>query len=118
KPETTHILPLPDGYRGKYSGENCGINYANHAKEIIKNLKVEGKEIACFIGETMISCGGQIVPPKNYFKEVYKYVREAGGICIADEVQTGFGRMGKTFWAFELYDVTPDIVTLGKPAGN
>lgn len=118
KPETTHILPLPDNYRGKYSGENCGIDYANHAKEIIQNLKVEGKEIAGFIGETMISCGGQIVPPKNYFKEVYKHVRDAGGICIADEVQTGFGRMGKTFWAFELYDVQPDIVTMGKPAGN
>ncbi|AFL81115.1 4-aminobutyrate aminotransferase family protein [Aequorivita sublithincola DSM 14238] len=118
KPETTHILPLPDSYRGKYTSENCGIDYANHAKEIIENLKVEGKEIAGFIGESMISCGGQIVPPKNYFKEVYKHVHEAGGICIADEVQTGFGRMGKTFWAFELYDVQPDIVTMGKPAGN
>lgn len=118
KPETTHILPLPDSFRGKYSGENCGTDYANHAKEIIQNLKTEGKEIAGFIGETMISCGGQIVPPKNYFKEIYKHVHEAGGICIADEVQTGFGRMGKTFWAFELYDVQPDIVTMGKPAGN
>lgn len=118
KPETTHILPLPDSYRGKYTSETCGIDYANHAKEIIKNLKTEGKEIAGFIGETMISCGGQIVPPKNYFKEVYKHVRKAGGICIADEVQTGFGRMGKTFWAFELYEVQPDIVTMGKPAGN
>ncbi len=118
KPQTTHILPLPDSFRGRYSGENCGIDYANHAKEIIQNLKVEGKEIAGFIGETMISCGGQIVPPKNYFKEIYKHVHEAGGICIADEVQTGFGRMGKTFWAFELYDVQPDIVTMGKPAGN
>mgnify|MGYP000017608983 CR=1 FL=1 len=118
KPEHTHILPLPDSFRGKYSGENCGIDYANHAKEIIQNLKSEGKQIAGFIGESMISCGGQIVPPKNYFKQVYKHVREAGGICIADEVQTGFGRMGKTFWAFELYDVQPDIVTMGKPAGN
>ncbi len=118
KPETTHILPLPDSYRGKYTGDNCGIDYANHAKEIIQNLKAEGKETAGFIGETMISCGGQIVPPKNYFKEVYKHVKEASGICIADEVQTGFGRMGKTFWAFELYDVQPDIVTMGKPAGN
>ena len=118
KPETTHILPLPDSFRGKYTGTDCGIDYANHAKEIIRKLKAEGKEIAGFIGESMISCGGQIVPPKNYFKEVYKHVREAGGICIADEVQTGFGRMGKTFWAFELYDVQPDIVTMGKPAGN
>ncbi|MEM0518041.1 aminotransferase class III-fold pyridoxal phosphate-dependent enzyme [Aequorivita flava] len=118
KPETTHILPLPDSFRGTYLGENCGTNYANHAKKIITNLKAEGKEIAGFIGETLISCGGQIVPPKNYFKEVYTHVRKAGGICIADEVQTGFGRMGKTFWAFELYNIMPDIVTMGKPAGN
>ena len=118
KPETTHILPLPDSFRGKYTGDNCGIEYAAHAKEHIDNLKSNGKGIAGFIGESMISCGGQITPPKNYFKEVYKHVRKAGGICIADEVQTGFGRMGKSFWAFELYYVIPDIVTMGKPAGN
>lgn len=118
KPKTTHILPLPDSFRGKYRGENCGSDYAQSAKEIIEYLNAQGKGLAGFIGESMISCGGQIVPPSNYFKEVYKHVREAGGICIADEVQTGFGRMGKTFWAFELYDVLPDIVTMGKPAGN
>jgi 4-aminobutyrate aminotransferase-like enzyme/Ser/Thr protein kinase RdoA (MazF antagonist) len=118
KPETTHLLPLPDPYRGKYTGKDCGTKYANHAKDLIDQLRAEGKGIAGFIGESMISCGGQIVPPKNYFKEVYKHVRDAGGVCIADEVQTGFGRMGKAFWAFELFDVIPDIVTMGKPAGN
>lgn len=118
KPKTTHILPLPDSFRGEYIGAGSGIKYANHAKKIIGSLKSEGIGIAAFIGESMISCGGQIVPPKSYFKEVYKHVRAAGGLCIADEVQTGFGRMGKTFWAFELYDVIPDIVTMGKPAGN
>lgn len=117
-PDTTHILPLPDSFRGKYMGPDRGKKYAQHATDIIENLKKEGRQIAGFIGESMISCGGQIVPPSNYFKEVYKHVREAGGICIADEVQTGFGRMGKTFWAFELFDVLPDIVTMGKPAGN
>lgn len=117
-PRTTHILPLPDSFRGRYTGENCGLDYAQHAKDSIDRLRIEGKGIAGFIGESMISCGGQIVPPSNYFKEIYKHVRNAGGICIADEVQTGFGRMGKTFWAFELYDVLPDIVTMGKPAGN
>lgn len=117
-PKTTHILPLPDSFRGKYTGENCGHDYAKHAKYIIDQLAAEGKEIAGFIGESMVSCGGQIVPPSNYFREVYRHVRNAGGLCIADEVQTGFGRMGKTFWAFELYDVLPDIVTMGKPAGN
>ncbi|MFC7356490.1 aminotransferase class III-fold pyridoxal phosphate-dependent enzyme [Jejudonia soesokkakensis] len=118
KPETTHILPLPDTYRGRHSGNEGDNRYAEYASELIENLKKSGKGIAGFIGESMISCGGQIVPPKNYFKEVYKAVRDAGGICIADEVQTGFGRMGKTFWAFELFDVVPDIVTMGKPSGN
>jgi 4-aminobutyrate aminotransferase-like enzyme len=118
KPDTTHILPLPDPYRGKHTGPNCGTDYANYAQSHIDRLKSKGETIAGFIGESMISCGGQIVPPANYFKDVYKAVRAAGGICISDEVQTGFGRMGKTFWAFELYDVIPDIVTMGKPAGN
>ncbi|MAP55341.1 aminotransferase class III-fold pyridoxal phosphate-dependent enzyme [Altibacter sp.] len=118
KPESTHILPLPDPFRGRHTDADCGMHYAEYAKTILDQLKTEGKRVAGFIGESMISCGGQIVPPNNYFKKVYHYVREAGGICIADEVQTGFGRMGKTFWAFELYDVLPDIVTMGKPAGN
>lgn len=67
-----------------------------------------------------MSCGGQIIPPQNYFREVYKHVREAGGVCIADEVQVGFGRVGKQWWAFQLQgmDVVPDIVTMGKPMGN
>ena len=119
KPNTTHILPLPDPFRGIYaSNSNCGSDYAAHTKTIIENLNKKNRGVAAFIGETLISCGGQITPPKNYFKEVYQHVREAGGLCIADEVQTGFGRVGKTFWAFELYDVLPDIVTMGKPAGN
>jgi len=118
KPKTTHILPLPDPYRGIHTGVNCGSEYAAYAQRFVKALKVEGKGIAGFIGESMISCGGQIVPPTNYFKDIYKTVRKAGGICIADEVQTGFGRMGKSFWAFELYGVVPDIMTMGKPAGN
>ncbi|KAK4337293.1 hypothetical protein RND71_044118 [Anisodus tanguticus] len=68
----------------------------------------------------MISCGGQVVLPKGYLKKVYEYVREAGGVCVADEVQVGFGRVGSKFWAFELAgeDVCPDIVTIGKPIGN
>lgn len=118
KPADTHILPLPDPFRGRHTDENCGVDYARYAKKAIEHLKVVDEEIAGFIGESIVSCGGQIVPPKNYFKEVYQHVREVGGICIADEVQTGFGRMGKTFWAFELFDVIPDIVTMGKPAGN
>ena len=118
KPETTHILPLPDPFRGIHREENSGEKYAAYVQKILEELKSSGKGVAAFIGEPIISCGGQIVPPKNYFKSVYKYVREAGGLCIADEVQTGFGRVGSNFWAFQMHDVIPDIVTMGKPAGN
>lgn len=119
KPEHTHILPLPDPYRGRHAdwGE-MGIKYASYAQRHIDHLKLIDEGIAGFIGESIISCGGQIVPPKGYLKEIYKTVRNAGGICIADEVQTGFGRIGTHFWAFEMHDIVPDVLTMGKPAGN
>ena len=66
----------------------------------------------------MLGCGGQVVLPDNYLREAFKYVRAAGGVCIVDEVQVGFGRVGSHFWAFETQKVVPDIVTLGKPIGN
>jgi 4-aminobutyrate aminotransferase-like enzyme len=66
----------------------------------------------------MPSVGGQIVFPPDYLKEVYRHVRAAGGVCVADEVQVGFGRLGTHFWGFETQGVVPDIVVLGKPIGN
>src|SRR6185436_15896859 len=71
-----------------------------------------------FIAESMPSVAGQIVFSDGYLNEVYGGVRRAGGVCIADEVQTGFGRIGTHFYAFEKYGVVPDIVVLGKPIGN
>lgn len=71
-----------------------------------------------FISEYMLSCGGQVIPPKNFYKEIYRTLRERGVVCIGDEVQTGFGRLGETFWAFEHYGVVPDILTIGKAMGN
>ena len=65
-----------------------------------------------------MSVAGVILPPRNYLKSAYRHVREAGGVCVADEVQTGFGRFGESFWGFEQQDVIPDIVTMGKPFGN
>ena len=74
--------------------------------------------MAAFVAEPILSCGGQIEPPPGYLAAAYRHVREAGGVCVADEVQVGFGRVGDAFWAFELQGVVPDIVTLGKPMGN
>jgi 4-aminobutyrate aminotransferase-like enzyme len=70
------------------------------------------------IAESLPSVGGQILLPENYLGQVYSEVRAAGGVCIADEVQTGYGRIGSHFWGFERYGVDPDIVVLGKPIGN
>ena len=116
----THKVIMPDTYRGPYKStdKDAGIKYAQHVIETIEKLKAEDKGIAGFIGESLLGCGGQIPLPENYLKTVYKAVREAGGVCIADEVQVGFGRVGTHFWGFEKQGVVPDIVTLGKPMGN
>ena len=116
----THIVPIPDTYRGLYRRDelNAGKQYASHVQKAIEKIKSEGRNIAGFICESVMSCGGQIVLPEGYLEEVYGYVHQAGGLCIADEVQVGFGRVGEKFWGFELQNVIPDIVTLGKPMGN
>ena len=86
--------------------------------DAIANVKTAGRELCGFIAESMPSVAGQIVLPDGFLNRVYEVVREAGGVCIADEVQTGYGRIGTHFWAFEAYGVVPDIVVLGKPIGN
>ncbi len=118
-PDTTHLLPLPDTYRGRHQNlETAGVDYAAYAQKIIDELAKNGKAPAGFIGESILSCGGQIVLPDHYLENVFKTVRAAGGLCIMDEVQVGFGRVGSHYWGFELQGVIPDIVTLGKPIGN
>ena len=109
-------MPQPDVYRGQYRDEQAGERYAQHVIEVIEEL---GDDRLCgFIAESLPSVGGQIVLPKDYLGLVYNAVRGAGGVCIADEVQTGYGRIGTHFWGFESYGVIPDIVVLGKPIGN
>ncbi|MBL0739516.1 aminotransferase class III-fold pyridoxal phosphate-dependent enzyme [Flavobacterium sp. GN10] len=115
-----HKAINPDLYRGpyKYGDAEAGEKYAADVQRIIEDLKKEDKAPAVFICETLLGVGGQIPLPENYLKTVYDYVRAAGGVCIADEVQVGFGRIGDHFWGFELQNVVPDIVVLGKPIGN
>lgn len=110
----------PDLYRGNYRYDDnaAGEKYAADIADIIKGLAEKGTGIAAFICETLLGVGGQIPLPEGYLKEVYQHVRAAGGLCIADEVQVGFGRVGEKFWGFELQEVEPDIVVLGKPIGN
>jgi 4-aminobutyrate aminotransferase-like enzyme len=73
---------------------------------------------ALFIAESLPSVGGQIIPPEAYFETAFRHVRDAGGVCVLDEVQVGFARVGTHFWGFERQGVVPDIVVLGKPIGN
>ncbi len=116
-PDWVHQVPAVDLYRGKYryGQSDAGSLYALDAKEIIDKLD---KPLCGFICESLPSVGGQLVYPQGYLSDVYGYVRDAGGVCIADEVQTGFGRTGDHFWGFEQQKVTPDMVILGKPIGN
>lgn len=117
-PEHTQIFPLPDVFRGKYRGNDASEKYADEVKQCITNIQNKGRGVGAFIIEPIISCGGQIELPEGFLSKAYLYVRAAGGLCISDEVQVGCGRMGKTFWGFQLHDVVPDIVTIGKPLGN
>jgi 4-aminobutyrate aminotransferase-like enzyme/Ser/Thr protein kinase RdoA (MazF antagonist) len=118
-PEWVHKVPLPDVYRGLYrSDAKAAEKYADHVDHVIDNLKKGGLGLSAFIAESLPSVAGQIVFPAGYLKLVYQAVRAAGGVCIADEVQTGYGRIGSHFWGFESQDVVPDIIVLGKPIGN
>src|SRR5262249_25809396 len=115
-----HVAPLPDDYRGAYrrADPQAGSKYAAHIAEILQDLTRDGPGAAAFIAETSPSVGGQIVFPPGYLAEAYRVCRAAGVVCIADEVQVGFGRLGSHFWGFETQRVVPDIVVLGKPIGN
>ncbi len=119
-PPWAHRVVKPDGYRGPYkgTGSETGRRYAAEVRKTIDQINRRDKRFAAFISESMLGCGGQIVLPDNYLQKAFQHVRAAGGLCIVDEVQVGFGRAGSHFWAFETQDVVPDIVTLGKPIGN
>ncbi|XP_063336327.2 LOW QUALITY PROTEIN: alanine--glyoxylate aminotransferase 2, mitochondrial-like [Pelmatolapia mariae] len=126
----------PDVFRGPWGGSYCrdspvqtirqcscaqGACIAN--KHYIEQLEETfatsaPSQIAAFFGEPIQGMGGAVQYPKNYLKEAYKLVRQRGGICIADEVQTGFGRTGSHFWGFQGHDVIPDMVTMAKGIGN
>jgi len=114
-----HVAPLPDDYRGPYRRDDpeAGRKYAEAVGCLAEEAGGRGG-VAAFIAETLPSVAGQIVLPPGYLDEAYRHVRAAGGLCIADEVQVGFGRLGTHFWGFETQGVVPDIVVLGKPIGN
>jgi 4-aminobutyrate aminotransferase-like enzyme len=119
-PDWVHVAPLADDYRGRYKrgDPDAGAKYAAPISELITDVRRRSRGIAGFIAESCPSVGGQIVFPPGYLRATYAIVRSAGAVCIADEVQTGLGRIGTHFWAFEAQAVVPDIVVMGKPLGN
>jgi 4-aminobutyrate aminotransferase-like enzyme/Ser/Thr protein kinase RdoA (MazF antagonist) len=119
-PDWVHVVPMPDTFRGVFReyDPRAGVKYAQAVREAVGRIRQAGRRPAAFMAESILSCGGQVVLPSGYLAEAYRHVRSAGGLCIADEVQVGLGRVGHHWWAFESHDVVPDIVTMGKPLGN
>ena len=117
-PSWVHKVRTPDVYRGAHHGPDAGKLFADDVTEAARQINNAGDGLAAFFCESALGCGGQIILPSGYLREAYAAVRAAGGVCVADEVQTGFGRAGTHFWMFESQGVVPDIVTLGKPIGN
>ncbi|RUS70201.1 hypothetical protein EGW08_022036 [Elysia chlorotica] len=123
KPDFVHIAECPDSYRGKYrdtdhSKDQLADLFVSSVDGIIDEIHAADKHLSCFIAESMQSCGGQIIYPDGYLSKVFRSVRAAGGVCIADEVQVGFGRVGTHMWSFDAQGCLPDVVTIGKPMGN
>jgi 4-aminobutyrate aminotransferase-like enzyme/Ser/Thr protein kinase RdoA (MazF antagonist) len=117
-PSWVEKVALPDRFRGAHRGEDAGPLFAEEIDVAVEALASRGEKLAGFLAESIVGCGGQVVVPPGYLASCFAKIRGYGGVCISDEVQIGFGRVGTHFWGFEQHDVVPDIVTMGKPIGN
>ncbi len=113
-----HIIatPLPKVFGAGFASEKEACSHFVSITE--KQINTHSGEIAAFIAEPIVGCGGQVPLAKDYLKAIYPKIRAQGGVCISDEVQVGFGRLGSYFWGYEMHGVVPDMVILGKPMGN
>ncbi|WP_314424721.1 aminotransferase [uncultured Microbacterium sp.] len=118
RPEWVHVADVPNAYRGTYRGPGSADRYLADLDADLDRLAAQGRDVAGFICESVLGNAGGVLLPEGYLTGAYERVRAHGGLCIADEVQVGFGRMGSTFWGFEQSGVVPDIVTIAKPMGN
>ena len=117
-PDYVVTVPNPDAYRGQHRGDDAGEQYAEHLNDALATLASRGIKPAAFIVDTILSSGGVVATPPGYLARAAEIIRAAGGLFVADEVQPGFGRTGRNFWGFEIDELVPDIVTMGKPMGN
>ncbi len=113
-------VPAPDGYRGQFRRDDPRYveRYVACFDDAIASLDAQGFEPAAYYLDLVLCSNGIMIPPPGYLSGAFEKVRRAGGLCVADEVQSGFGRTGDHLWGFEAHGVIPDIVTLGKPIGN
>ncbi|WP_174232025.1 aminotransferase class III-fold pyridoxal phosphate-dependent enzyme [Roseovarius sp. EL26] len=120
QPDWVELVEVADDYRGQFKRDDPDRagKFADLIDPAIAKLQSNGHGLAGFIAETFPSVGGQIIPPKGYLAKVYDKIHAAGGVCIADEVQTGLGRLGEYYFGFEHQGALPDIVVMGKPIGN
>jgi len=118
--EFIHLAEQPNLFRGRYRFDDpqAGARYAQSVRECLERIWAKGRRPAAFFTEALLGSSGGIDLPAGYLPTAYEMVRAAGGVCVSDEVQVGFGRVGMHFWAFEAQGVVPDIVTMGKPMGN
>ncbi|MEJ8567041.1 aminotransferase class III-fold pyridoxal phosphate-dependent enzyme [Elongatibacter sediminis] len=120
RPAWLATVEPPNPYRGtfRYGEEGLGPKYAGRAGEAITQLARAGHRPAMFMSCGIFDSNGALVPPEGYYREVFAQVRAAGGLCVADEVQSGLCRLGDHVWGYQDSGVVPDIVTLGKPIGD
>ncbi|MBO3758143.1 aminotransferase [Ciceribacter sp. L1K22] len=118
RPDWVHPVTAPNTYRGPFRGPQSTHHYLESVRAKLEEIDESGGGLAGFVCESVYGNAGGIPLPPGYLKEVYALVRERGGVCIADEVQVGYGRLGHHFWGFEQQSVVPDIITLAKGMGN
>lgn len=117
RPSWVHTVPAPNSYRGAHRGSDAA-NYGPEAAAIIADLADRDRPPAAFLAESFYGNAGGMPLPDGYLADVYAATRAAGGLCIADEIQVGYGRLGTHFWGFEQQHVVPDIVSVAKAMGN
>jgi 4-aminobutyrate aminotransferase-like enzyme/Ser/Thr protein kinase RdoA (MazF antagonist) len=118
RPEWVHTVRAPNTYSGDLQGEDAGPRYVADAVETVEALTASGVGIGAFIAEPYYGNAGGVPLPDGYLPAVYDAVRRTGGVCIADEVQVGYGRLGEFFWGFEQQRAEPDVITIAKGMGN
>ncbi|KAA0945159.1 aminotransferase [Pseudomonas sp. ANT_H14] len=118
RPDWVHPVTAPNTYRGEFRGQDSAPDYVRSVEHNLAKIAAQKRQLAGFICEPVYGNAGGISLPPGYLQQVYALVRAQGGVCIADEVQVGYGRMGHFFWGFEEQGVVPDIITMAKGMGN